>query len=164
MTVLVTAASKHGATYEIAEMLVRELRGRSVDAEVMGLDEVVDPAAYEAVLLGSGVYMGRWLEEACDFVDSHEAALATRPVWLFSSGPLGDPLKPAPDKAVEIDETLSKTGAREHRLFAGKLDMSRLGLGARTVAHAVHAPEGDFRDWAEITAWADHIAEALTTA
>ena len=162
MTVLVTAASRHGATYEIAEALVRELRGRSVDAEVMGLDEVADPAAYEAVLLGSGVYMGRWVEEARDFVDRHEQALATRPVWLFSSGPLGDPPKPAPDKAVEIDEILSKTGAREHHLFAGRLDKSELGLGERTIARAVHAPDGDFRDWAEISAWADHIAEALT--
>jgi menaquinone-dependent protoporphyrinogen oxidase len=161
MTVLVTAASKHGATYEIAEALVRELRSRDVDAEVMGLDEVVDPAAYEAVLLGSGVYLGRWLEEARDFVDRHEATLAARPVWLFSSGPLGDPPKPAPDKAVEIEEILSKTGAREHHLFTGRLDKSKLGLGERTIARAVHVQEGDFRDWNEVSAWAGHVAAAL---
>ena len=60
-------------------------------------DAVIDVRAaeqvstvYDAAVLGSGVYLGHWLESACLLVDSHAEALSRIPVWLFSSGPIGD--------------------------------------------------------------------------
>ena len=43
----------------------------------------------------------------------------------------------------------------EHRIFAGKIDKSELGFGERAIMIAVRAPDGDFRDWDEIAAWAE---------
>jgi menaquinone-dependent protoporphyrinogen oxidase len=161
MTVLVAAASKHGATQEIAEAIGRALTERGVATEVKRIDDVADLAPYEAVVLGSAVYTGQWLEPARWFVDEHHDELAARPTWLFTSGPIGDPPKPAEDEAVRIGPIVEATRAREHRLFAGKLDRSKLGFGERAMVRAFRAQEGDFRDWDEIAAWAAGIAQAL---
>jgi menaquinone-dependent protoporphyrinogen oxidase len=161
MKVLVAVASKHGATEEMADTIGRRLRDRGLDVDVRNVDDVADLDPYEAVVLGSAVYMGRWLEPARAFADERAGELAVRPTWLFSSGPLGSPPKPDPEKAVQIDAIIAKTGAREHRVFVGKLDRSRLSLGMRAVVRAVHAPDGDFRDWPAIAGWADEIADTL---
>jgi menaquinone-dependent protoporphyrinogen oxidase len=64
---------------------------------------------------------------------------------------------------VEVGTILASTGTREHRIFAGKLDRSRLGLGERMVVRAVHAEVGDFRELDEVAAWASTIARELTS-
>jgi len=84
--VLVAVASKHGATQEIAEAIGRVLAERGVGADVMRVDDVTDATGYEAVVLGSAVYMGNWLEPARRFVEDHADELAAQPTWLFSSG------------------------------------------------------------------------------
>jgi menaquinone-dependent protoporphyrinogen oxidase len=86
--------------------------------------------------------------------------MAERPVWLFSSGPVGDPPKPEEDP-VDVAELLTVTGAREHRVFAGKLVRRQLSFPDRAIVAALRVPEGDFRDWTEITRWAAGIADAL---
>jgi menaquinone-dependent protoporphyrinogen oxidase len=163
MRVLVAVASRHGSTYEIAELIGGTLRDRGLDVVVAAVEEVDDVAPYDAVVLGSAVYVGKWLEPARRFVDAHATELAARPTWLFSSGPIGTPPKPEGDKAVELGEILASTGAREHRIFAGKLDRGQLGLGERMVVRAVRAEEGDFRELDEVATWAMTIARELTS-
>ena len=146
MTVLVTAASKHGATREIAEAIARVLDEHGVSAECVDLDKVGDLGRYEAVVLGSAVYMGQWLKEARSFIDWYAGELAERPTWLFSSGPIvGDPPKPDPaDEAAGI-HALEAAHAREHKLFAGKVTRAssassrRLPCAPRTRARATTA-------------------------
>ena len=94
-------------------------------------------------------------------MEERGAELAGRPVWLFSSGPLGEPPRPTEDEAVDVAGIVAATGAREHRLFAGRLDRHLLSFRERAVVRAVRAAEGDFRDWDEIDGWADTIAAAL---
>ncbi len=96
-------------------------------------------------------------------MDRFDAALTAIPVWIFSSGPIGDPPKPDEDP-VDVAEIHRRTAAVEHRLFAGKLDKSKLGFAERAIVAALRAPVGDFRDWDEITAWAGGIASALVAA
>jgi menaquinone-dependent protoporphyrinogen oxidase len=163
MTVLVTAASRHEATQEIAEAIGRVLADRGLDVRVKPLEEVGGVEDYDAVVLGSAVYVGKWLEPARRFVERHRDELAARPTWLFSSGPIGDPPHPEEATAVDVGEILAATGARDHALFAGRLDRSRLGFGERAVARAVRAAEGDFRAWPEIEAWAARIADSLAS-
>src|SRR5690349_740656 len=89
MSILVTYASKHGATAEIAERIAETLQASSLEVEVRPIDEVEDPAGYDAFVIGSAVYFGSWMKEASGFMQRNRAVLAVRPVWLFSSGPLG---------------------------------------------------------------------------
>jgi len=162
MTVLVTAASRHGSTMEIAEAIGRTLRQRGLDVDVQPAAGMSAVDRYEAVVLGSAVYMGHWLEAAWQLAESESRSLRMRPVWLFSSGPVGDPPKPD-EQPVDVGAVVAATGARGHRLFNGNLDPHRLGFAERAMIRAVRAQTGDFRDWAEIAAWAEHIAGELRT-
>jgi menaquinone-dependent protoporphyrinogen oxidase len=165
MTVLVAAASKHGATEEIAARIGADLVERGVPAEVKKLREVDDIGRYDAFVVGSGIYLGTWLKEARRFVDAHAAELAKRPAWLFASGSIvGDP-PPADDPAALrpglAEKLVTQTGAHEHKLFGGKVDMRKLGLLEKAAVRGAHATEGDYRDWREIDEWAAGIARQL---
>jgi menaquinone-dependent protoporphyrinogen oxidase len=163
MKFLVTAASKHGATAEMAEWIADGLRQTGAEADARPPTEVASVAEYDAVVLGSAVYAGKWLHDATDLVERLGADLRERPVWLFSSGPIGDPPKPETDP-VDVASVVNDTNAREHRVFAGLLERSRLGFGERAVMMALRAPEGDFRPRPEIEAWAHALAGAFAVA
>jgi menaquinone-dependent protoporphyrinogen oxidase len=161
MQVLVAVASKHGSTSDIAATIAGELRTMGIGAETRDLGAVTDLGRYDAVVLGSAVYMGRWLPEATAFVDRHRTALAAIPVWLFSSGPLGADRPLPPGDPKDLDQLMEATRAHGHRIFSGRLDPSDLGLGERLIVKVVHAPAGDFRDWEAIRTWAREIGGAL---
>jgi menaquinone-dependent protoporphyrinogen oxidase len=159
MKVLLTVASRHGSSDEVAHAIASTLAGRGLEVDVRPPDEVTDLAPYEAVIVGSGVYVGRWLEPGRRFVEQNTEALRHRPVWLFSVGPLGDPPYPA-DEPVDVAALAERVAARGRTVFAGKLG-DKLGLGERAIVRMVKAPRGDFRDWEAIEQWADGIAAAL---
>jgi menaquinone-dependent protoporphyrinogen oxidase len=159
--VLVAAATKHGATAEIGDAVGRVLAEEGLAVTVEAVDAVTGVDGFDAVVLGSAVYVGHWLESARAFVESNAEALRARPTWLFSSGPVGDPPRPKADEAVKVDELVAASGAREHRLFGGRVETHRLGFTERAVLLAVGAKEGDYRDWDEISAWAREIAQVL---
>ena len=110
MRVLVSVASKHGATGEIGEIIGGVLRDAQMDIVSEAPERVRSIDGYDAVILGSAVYAGRWMGSARSFAERHEAALVTRPVWLFSSGPIGDPPMPAGDvdEATEVAERIGR--------------------------------------------------------
>ena len=158
--ILVTAASKHGSTAEISERIAGVLTSAGMRVTHADSAHIGDLAGYQAVVLGSAVYAGHWLDPAKRLA-AQIGNLDPKPaVWLFSSGPIGDPPKPEEDP-VDVAEIQAQTEARDHRVFAGKLDKSKLGFGERAIVVAVRAAEGDFRDWSEIEDWARGIAEAL---
>lgn len=160
MKVLVTVASKYGSTEEIARAIADVLSERGLETTVAPPEEVASVEEYDAVILGSAVYAGRWQGEAKELVERAGAALAARPVWLFSSGPVGDPPKPEEDP-VDVADVMEATKAREHRVIPGKLVKKHLGFGEKAIVMALRAPEGDFRDWDAIRAWASEIADSL---
>jgi menaquinone-dependent protoporphyrinogen oxidase len=158
---LVATASRHGATREIAAAIAAELREAGIEVDERDVEGLDSLEGYDAVVLGSAVYVGRWLRPARRIVEEHAPELSGRPVWLFSSGPLGDPPRPEGDEAVDVAELMRATGAREHRIFPGRLDRDELGLRERAVVKVVGAAEGDFRDWDAVGEWARGIAGAL---
>lgn len=163
MTILIAVASKHGSTREIAQAIAEDLRAQDLVVELREAGEVSDIAGYEAVILGSGVYAGSWLPEAKHFAETQRTELSRLPVWIFSSGPIGDDPQPHEDPQ-KLAAPLGDVVVRDHRIFVGKLDRQNLGFGERLIARVVGAPEGDFRDWAAIHQWAGEIAAALAPA
>ena len=161
MKVLVSAASRHGATAEIARTIGETLTEAGLEAVAIPPDAVTTLDGYDAAVIGSGVYVGHWMDAAKNLVERYAGELASRPVWLFSSGPIGEPPKPEEDPA-DLAEIMVATHARGHRLFAGKVDTAILGLGERVILKAVRAPDGDFRPWDDVREWARGIAAELT--
>lgn len=160
MNALIAVASKHGGTQEIGVAIADELQRDGVATTVVDVSDVTRVTGFDAVVVGSAVYMGRLLAEARRFLDEHTTALLALPVWLYSSGPIGDPPQPTANP-LELETFAEELGALGYRSFAGRLAKDELGLKERLIVKAVHSQAGDFRDWEEIRAWAREIGFAL---
>jgi menaquinone-dependent protoporphyrinogen oxidase len=160
MRMLIAVSSRHGSTTAIAESLAATIRESGIEVEVTDAAKVESIEPYDAVIVGSGVYMGRWMRPARELVRGSADALRSRPVWLFSSGPLGPDIVDPADAAEGL-RLLALVGARGHRVFAGSLDKGDLGFVERRIVSMVKSPYGDHRDWAAIRAWATSIAQEL---
>jgi menaquinone-dependent protoporphyrinogen oxidase len=164
--VLVTAAGRHGGTAGLAEAIadgVREgLAGRG-EVVVRPCAEVSSVAGFDAVVLGSGVYFGHWVQAAREFLLRCAVELWERPVWIFSSGPIArsGPAGFPAEGLVDVHEAFRLTDAREHRVFGGRLDPGRLDLPERAVVTALGGRTGDHRDLDAARAWGRDIAAAL---
>jgi menaquinone-dependent protoporphyrinogen oxidase len=168
MTTLVAYASRYGATQGIAERISDRLVSSGHLAQARSLTAVGDLLSYDTFVVGSAAYMGSWLKEATEFVRSNQVLLTTRPVWLFSSGPLGGATKDAEGRDLlvtsepkEFKEFRQAIKPCDTRVFFGALTPSKLGFSHRTFRRIPAGrrllPEGDFRDWTAIDAWADRI-------
>lgn len=163
--VLVAYASKRGATEAIAMAIADVLRDEHFAVDLKPVADVTSLAGYEAVVLGSAVYMGQWMRDAERFVRQFADVLQTTPMWIFSSGPTGEG-NPAdlmngfqyPEK---LEPYISRMKLQEAILFHGALDMEQLNWLERRMIKAVQAPLGDFRNWHSIKLWAQHIADTL---
>jgi menaquinone-dependent protoporphyrinogen oxidase len=166
--VLVAYATKHGGTQEIAERIGEVLRQAGLRADVLPAGRVDDLASYQAVVLGSGVYIGRWRKGAARFLRAIEQVLAEQLVWLFSSGPTGegDPLELTdgwrfPGALQPIADRIQPS---DIAVFHGVVDEKKLNMIEKWAIKNVKAPLGDFREWDAITAWAADIAAELKEA
>jgi menaquinone-dependent protoporphyrinogen oxidase len=164
--VLVTYASKYGATKEIAEKIGEVLRRAGLQVDIFAVDGSLDIAPYEAVILGSAVYVGKWQKEAVTFLQAHEKSLAGRPVWLFSSGPTGegDPVELVEGLRlpVALQPVVDRIHPRDVAVFHGYIDRDKLNFIEKwAIKSLVKKPFGDFRRWNSITAWATSIADTL---
>jgi menaquinone-dependent protoporphyrinogen oxidase len=163
--VLVAYATKYGATAEIAEKIGQVLREAGLRAEVIPADRVGDIAAYDAVVLGSAVYIGRWRKEAAKFLKANVKDLAQKPVWLFSSGPTGEGDPVELTQGWQFPGTLQvladQVQPRDVALFHGSADVDKMSFIEKWMIKNVKSPTGDFRDWEAIRAWAAAIADEL---
>ena len=183
---LIVHASRHGGSAGIAERIGEVLRGAGVDAVVGRAADLPDPRAFDACVVGAGVYMGSWVEDGITYLERYAPVLATKPVWIFSSGPLPgstkEPKAPVTDPVElalgpaegpgsggrrKLEAAAAPVHPRDHAVFTGAFDPSDppKTLPERVVRMMPMSkgilPEGDFRDWPAIEAWARTIAAEL---
>lgn len=162
---LVTFASEHGATAEIAQMIARTLRRRGIDVIARRVEEVHDLNGVDGVVFGSAIYLGQWSQKGVDFLTGYVDQLEMLPTWLFSSGPTGrgDPITLL-NGAIIPDELLplvQQIRPADVVVFHGKIDLRRLPNHERDIIKATGIPRGDFRDWEAIKGWAGEVADAM---
>ncbi|GAA3760371.1 flavodoxin domain-containing protein [Salinactinospora qingdaonensis] len=165
MRILIGYASQHGSTREIAERIAQRLRDGGHNADAQELTGAGDAAGYEAFVIGSAIHGGDWLPPAIEYVNRNADLLAARPLWLFSVGMASvvggwfekhvrDP------KAVATFRTTIRS--REHHLFAGAIRHDHFPPIGRVFYRLMRGRYGDFRDWADVDAWAESIATDLS--
>lgn len=177
MRVLVAYASRHGATQGIAERISGTLERSGLEVTLRSADRAGAIDGYDACVIGSAAYVGHWLKDATQLVRRNRSRLASRPVWLFSSGPVGTDTVDDKGRDVfeasrpaEFAEFAEAIHPRDERVFFGAYDpaappigfMERLGAPFMRMSAIRDAiPAGDFRDWPAIEAWAEDIAREL---
>jgi menaquinone-dependent protoporphyrinogen oxidase len=160
--VLVTYASKYGATGEVAQAIADQFCGRGAVADVRRVDELAGADAvsgYDAVVVGSAVRMGRWLPPAVEFVERNAAALQQTPTAFFTVHMLAtdDSEASREQRASYVAPAHAVLTPQHEAFFAGEIDTAKLGLGDRLMVKLVRARTGDYRDWKGIRSWADSL-------
>jgi menaquinone-dependent protoporphyrinogen oxidase len=159
--ILVAYASKHGSTVEIADTISEELCRHQLDVERRSAGDVKALGGYDAVVLGSAVYMKRWQPEARRFLRKHAKELAQLPFWIFSSGPFGEHPDLAWSEPPRVVAKAEQLGVRDHVVFGGRLPVEPSGFMERALVRDTPAEFADLRDWSEIRAWATEISASL---
>lgn len=163
--VLVAYASKYGATQEIAEEIGQVLTKAGLPTDVLPINLVSDLSRYQAFVVGSAVYIGKWRKEAVRFLKANQKKLSGMPVWLFSSGPTGegDPVELLMGWRFPraIQPIVDRIKPRGIRVFHGDVNVSKLNSIEKSIIKNVKAHVGDFRDWDDIRSWANAVAVDL---
>lgn len=159
--VLVAYGSKMGGTAGIAERIADTLQGRGHEVTLAPAREVPRRTAWDAAVVGSGLYAGRWRGEAVRLL-KRLARPGEKParVWLFHSGPLGD--EHADDPAAlpkRVQRLSAKLSAEDVVTFGGRLAADAGGFVAKAMAR--NAMAGDWRRLDHAEAWANSIAGSL---
>ena len=155
---LITYATRHGSTQEVAEAIAVELRGVGYDLDLRSLDEMEDVSAYEAVVLGAPLYTGRWHPDARRFLKHHRGELAGIPVAIFALGPTKETEEQRTGSRAQLDRALAKTPEVRPaavEIFGGVIDPKKLRYPFD------HMPAVDIRDWKTIRAWAEELPAIL---
>jgi menaquinone-dependent protoporphyrinogen oxidase len=158
MRILVVVASRHGATWEIGEVVADALASRGHVVDQLAPEDVDALDGYDAVVLGSAVYLAHWMTSAREFADRFTEQLLQVPVWLFSSGLATQPAASA-NSPHELIALRDQIGARGHRAFRGRLDRAVLTFAERAAIAGARAREGDHRDMGAVRAWALGVAD-----
>jgi menaquinone-dependent protoporphyrinogen oxidase len=84
MKILVTYASRTGATAAVAVRVGNVLSGLGEEVIVMPMSEVKAIGHFEAVIAASPVQAGSWLPEAMEFIRRNQALLEERHFAIFT--------------------------------------------------------------------------------
>jgi menaquinone-dependent protoporphyrinogen oxidase len=161
-TMVVSAASRHGGTCEIADRIAATLTRVLPDGWHVIRGDLSDLRIFDgadAVVLGSAIYYGHWMHNASHALEYLREDMP-QDLWLFSTGPISE-TESENAQVISADEMADVGEADEHMVFGGKLDTSHLTFIERAIVKGVHALPGDHRDWAAVDAWANHIASEL---
>jgi menaquinone-dependent protoporphyrinogen oxidase len=165
--VLVCYSTGTGCTQSVAERIGETLAREGADVDVKPYESSPEPAAYDAIVAGSGTRAGSWRPAAKKWITRNAEALKAMPVALFTVG-----IAMAHGGAEKTAETLGVTNGLVQKTglepvdvgaFAGWFDPRKFNFIERKVMRMAKAPEGDFRDWAAIEDWAMRVAPTLVT-
>lgn len=170
--VLVTYASRNGATAGVAEAVGRTLVESGLEVEVRPMTEVGDLTPYQSVVVGSAIREGAWLPEAMQFIRTHRAELARKPTATFQVC-MTLAMKKQDAKTLDavktwVEPVRALVKPVSEGFFAGVLDVKRVPSLRQRLMFRISVlmgvwSEGDHRDWTAIRAWALSLPAKLQT-
>lgn len=161
--VLVAYATKAGSTAEVATKIGEMIAKQNTSVDVLPIAKVGDISQYQAVVLGSVIRMGRVLPEVQKFVETHQAVFSQKPLSVFITCMTLQEDTPAKRQEVVayLDPLRAVVKPASEGLFAGVMNPNKVNLIERLMMSAMKVPQGDFRNWDEITAWAQAVPTSL---
>lgn len=163
--ILVTYASRFGATAGVAEAIGRTLSEHGAQVDVLPMREVQDLSVYQAVVAGSAINGGAWLPEAMQFVHTYQAELNRKPFAAFLVC-MTLAMKNGEQYCGQVGSWLAPVRALVHPvsegLFAGALDIGKIPSWSDRFKFRLSVlfgvwKEGDHRDWKAVHAWAESM-------
>ncbi|MDN7013415.1 flavodoxin [Methanoculleus sp. FWC-SCC3] len=164
--ILVAYATRYGSTAEVAEAIGDELRKVGAEVDVRPVDEIQDLSPYRAAVIGSPIYMGKWLPGPQVFIEKNQQHLRTIPVAYFAVGLTVTDRNPEILKKAEasMDAVRLLVNPVEVGIFPGRLESSGLSFTDRTIVKMIRAKTGDFRNWGAVRAWAQAVNQKIAAA
>ena len=161
LKILVAYATKHGSTHEVADTIAGELRTRGADVTTLAASDVPDVTAYDGVVVGGSIYMGRWHADARRLLERQSESLASRQLAVFAIGPLTSGPDDLASARRQLDHALDKLTAVHPvtvAVFGGVVDPAKLHFPFN------HMAATDARDGDQIRSWARKVAVTFAAA
>jgi menaquinone-dependent protoporphyrinogen oxidase len=176
--ILLIYGSYDGQTERIAIRIATALErmGHYVTLRAADRPILPDPAAYNAVIVGSAVHMGKHTRAIRKFARRHAAVLAQRPNAFFSVSLSAARPGPGLEAARRcVDEFCSKSGWQPETIatFAGALLYRRYNFALRALMRFIASTAGgstdtsrdhEFTDWVAVDRFAAAFGSRLQEA
>ena len=153
-SILVTYATKHGSTRQVADTIAATLAADGLAVAVEPAADVGDVGMYAGVVLGCALYMGRPHADARRFLRRHHKALSGMPVAVFAMGPMTMREDDVEGSKKQLDQALAKVSditPISTAIFGGVVDPENLHFPFN------HMQVSDARDWSSIEGWAREV-------
>ena len=161
--ILVAYASKYGSTATVAEAIGQTFREEGAEVDVLPAKQVKNIAQYNAVVIGSGVYMGKWLKDSMRLIKQNKEVLNKMPVAYFEVCLAVREDTEANRKVAEsyAIKAMALVKSVDLGIFAGVMDRKKVSFFHRLLLRFIIVPNGDFRNWDAIKAWAKQVYPRL---
>lgn len=163
MKLLVCYATRYGSTGEIAMVIGEELNAAGHRADTIRISDMPDPGPYDAVIIGSPLYMGKWLAEAREFVSQYRNVLVSKPVAVFTVGysfkNLTSEHLRRGEEALEAVKLYIEPVASE--FFAGSINPDIMRSADREITKLGGVNPGDYRNLDDVKRWAKNLPALL---
>lgn len=174
LSFLVLYGTGEGQTTKVASRIADRIEQRGHDATTIDIEEL--PAdfsltAFDAVLVGSSIHVGKHNQSVREFVSANRDELATRPTAFFQlslSSAADDPDRRA-EAAGYVETLLEESNWHPDRvgLFGGALRYSKYGFLKRLMMKRIAreatgdvdtSQDFEYTDWGEVEAFANDFA------
>lgn len=173
-TILLSYATSEGQTGKVAGRMADGLRARGHGVDLLELPAPHAPddlGAYDGVIVGGSIHVGRHQPALADFVRERREGLAARPtafVQVCLSAAADDPDRRA-EATRYVDEFREATGWEPDLVgvFGGALRFSEYGFLKRALMKRIAADatgdtdtsrDYEYTDWAAVEAFVDEFA------
>ncbi|MFN7779443.1 MAG: menaquinone-dependent protoporphyrinogen IX dehydrogenase [Betaproteobacteria bacterium] len=173
-TTLLLHSTVYGQSRRICERIAARLDAAGKPATVAALtDATIDPAAFDAIVIGASVKHGKHQPTVLEFIRKHQSLIEARPSALFSVSLIArKPKRNTPETNPYLRALVAQSPWKPGLLavFAGELDYSRYGPFDKQMMRLVMwvnrgptDPETkiEFTDWNAVDRFAAQVA-ALT--
>ena len=164
ISILVAYTTRYGSTEEVAQSVAETLRKAGFAAKVEPAARVQTLNGYDAVVLGTALYVGMLHGDAKSFLKKHRDALKDMPSAFFTLGPIyagPEGWNAARRQAHKELEKFPWFTPATQEIFGGKYDPGKLGFPFRFIPPLRKMPPSDARDWAAIEEW---VSRSVVTA